>query len=146
MFEIFTLFDNSYEKGEDASVGVIFDMKFSNGWFFRPCLGCDTWTLNSKLKVRQNSFGTANLRKILWYRWFDFLSNERVLRMTSMSNISDMMVTERQMLMFGHVDELFRDDPVHRIISCLDSPEWRRKPDRPLSYVTETDRWSLPES
>ena len=51
--------------------------------------------------------------------------------MTSILNISD-IVTERQMSMFGHAARLSRNDPVYRIISCLDSPEQRRKPGRPL--------------
>ena len=101
--------------------------------------GCETWTLTAKLKARLDSFGTANLRRILGYRWFDFVSNERVLRMTSMSKISD-MVTERQMSMFGHAARLSRDDPVHRIISCPDPPEWRRKPGRPhLTWLRQMD-------
>ncbi len=91
--------------------------------------GCEAWTLTSRLKARLNSFGTANLRRILGYKWFDFISNERVLQLTSMKYISD-MVTERQMSMFGHVARLSPDDPVHRIISCPNLLELRR-PGRP---------------
>ena len=32
------------------------------------------------LRWRLNSFGTRSLRKILGYRWSDFVSNERLLR------------------------------------------------------------------
>ena len=77
---------------------------------------------NAKLKARLDFFGTANLRRILGYRWFDFVLNERVFRMTSMSKISD-MVTELQMSMFGHVASLSDNHPVHIIISFSDLSE-----------------------
>ena len=92
--------------------------------------GCESWTLTAKLRARLDSFGTANLRMILGYKWFDFVSNNRVLQMTSMSKISD-MVTERQMSMFGHVARLSREDPVHRIISCSNPSGLKRRPGRP---------------
>ena len=42
--------------------------------------GCETWTLTKDLRWRLNSFGTRSLRRILGYRWSDFVSNERLLR------------------------------------------------------------------
>ena len=44
-----------------------------------------------------------------------------------MSNISDTVI-KHQMSMFDHVAKLSSDDYVHRIISCPDSPKWRRNP------------------
>ena len=50
------------------------------------------------------------------------------------------MVTERQMSMFGHVARLSSDDPAHRIISCPNPPEWRRRPGRPhLTWLRQMD-------
>ena len=92
--------------------------------------GCESWTLTAKLRARLDSFGTINLRRILGYKWFDFVPNKSVLQMTSMKTISG-MVAERQLSMFGHVARLSRGDPVHRIISCSDPSGWKRRPGRP---------------
>ena len=39
------------------------------------------WTLTRDLRRRLNSFGTRSLRRILGYRWSDFVSNEQLLRL-----------------------------------------------------------------
>ena len=36
---------------------------------------CETWTLTAELRRRLNSFGTMSLRRILGYRWHDYMSN-----------------------------------------------------------------------
>ena len=46
--------------------------------------GCEAWTLTYDLKRRLDSFGTSSLRRILGYRWFDFMPNDRILEETSM--------------------------------------------------------------
>ncbi|KAG0723026.1 LINE-1 retrotransposable element ORF2 protein [Chionoecetes opilio] len=40
--------------------------------------GCETWTLNSDLKRRINAFGNKCLRRIMGYRWDDYVSNQRL--------------------------------------------------------------------
>ena len=54
--------------------------------FVLPVLlyGCETWTLIKDLRLRLNSFGRLSLRRILGYRWLDFVSNEWFLRETQM--------------------------------------------------------------
>ena len=47
--------------------------------------GCDTWTLTAALRSRLDTFGTKSLRWILGYRWFDFVSNDRLLEETYMT-------------------------------------------------------------
>ena len=42
--------------------------------------GCETWTLTKSLRSRLNAFGTRSLRRILGYRWSDFVSNSAFLR------------------------------------------------------------------
>ena len=44
--------------------------------------GCETLTLTRDLWQRLNSFSTRSLRKILGFRWSDFVCNERLLRET----------------------------------------------------------------
>ena len=92
--------------------------------------GCETWTLKEALKRRLDSFGTSSLRKILGYRWYEFMSNDRLLEETSMKNISE-LVFERRMSMFGHAARLSPNDPAHRILSCGNPPGWKRGRGRP---------------
>ena len=94
--------------------------------------GCKAWTLTNDLKRRLDSFGTSNLRRILGYRWFHFMSNDRLLEVTSMKNISE-LIFERQISMFGHVDRLSSDDPAHRILSYANPAGSERGQGRPLS-------------
>ena len=43
------------------------------------------------------------------------------------------------MSMFGHAARLSRDDPVHRIISCSDPPEWRKPYRSLLTWLKQMD-------
>ena len=55
------------------------------GSFMLPILlyGCESWTLTRDLRRRLNCFGTSSLRRILGYRWSDFVSHKRLLRETN---------------------------------------------------------------
>ena len=57
--------------------------------------GCEAWTLTKKLRARLDAFGTINLRRILGYKWDDFISNTQVLQESSMINITE-IILERQ--------------------------------------------------
>ena len=92
--------------------------------------GCEAWTLTDDLRRRLDSFGTSSLRRILGYRWYDFVSNDRLLEETSMKNISQ-LIFERQMSMFGHVARFPPNDPAHRILSCGNPLGWKRGRGRP---------------
>ena len=60
---------------------------------------CETWTLTRDLRWRLNSFGTRSLRRILGYRWSDFVSNERLLRETQMRFVT-CIVPENQLQLY----------------------------------------------
>ena len=92
--------------------------------------GCETWTLTEKLRARLDAFGTINLRRILGYKWYDFIPNKQVLQESSMINISK-LVLERQKSMFGHVARFPNGDPAHQILSCGNPPLWKRGRGRP---------------
>ena len=92
--------------------------------------GSETWTLNASLKRRINPFGTKCLRRIMGYRWFDHVSNERLLRETDSRHIS-CMVRERQLRLYGHVVRLPEADPAHQVVSTEDNREWVRRVGRP---------------
>ncbi|KAG0710422.1 DNA polymerase alpha catalytic subunit [Chionoecetes opilio] len=44
--------------------------------------GCETWTLNSDLKRRIDTFGNKCLCRIMGYRWDDYVSNQQLHRET----------------------------------------------------------------
>ena len=70
---------------------------------------CETRTLTRDLKWRLHSFSTRSLRKILGYRWSDFVSNERLLRETD--QICYLIVREHQLHLYGHVASFPDADP-----------------------------------
>ena len=101
--------------------------------------GCETWTLNSDLKRRIDAFGNKCLRRIMGYRWFDFVSNQRLLRETDSRPIT-CIVRERQLRLYGHVARYPEVDPAHRVVSERDNPVWRRPRGRPqLSWLEQVE-------
>ena len=101
--------------------------------------GCETWTLTGSLERRINSFGTKSLRRIMGYRWFDRISNDRLLTETDSRYISD-MVRERQLRLYGHVARFSVIDPAHGVISTEINPNWRRPRGRPRdSWLKKID-------
>ena len=94
--------------------------------------GCETWTLNSDLKRRIDAFGNKCLRRIMGYRWNDFVSNQRLLRETESRPITS-IVCQRQLRLYGHVARYPEADPAHRVVSVRDNPAWRRPRGRPHS-------------
>ena len=102
--------------------------------------GCETWTLTKDLRRRLNSFGTRSLRRILGYRWSDFVSNERLLRETQMRFVT-CIVRERQLRLYGYVARFPNADPALHILSARESREWRRPMGRPhSSWLHQVDR------
>ena len=79
----------------------------------------ETWTLTAELRRRLNSFGTMSLRRILGYRWYDYMSNDLVLREAGLRQVT-CIVRERQLRLYGHVARLPAEDPAHRILFCQD--------------------------
>ena len=84
------------------------------------------------LRRRLNSFGTGSLRRILGYRWSDFVSNERLLRETRMRFVT-CILRERQLRLYGHVARFPDADPAHQILSGREPRGWRRPMGRPLA-------------
>jgi hypothetical protein len=101
--------------------------------------GCETWTLTSDLRRRLNSFGTKSLRRILGYRWSDFVSNDRLLRETKTRFVT-CTIRERQLRLYGHVARFPETDPAHRILSARDKRGWKRSRGRPrASWLRQVD-------
>ena len=94
--------------------------------------GSETWTLDSDLKRRIDAFGNKCLRRIMGYRWDDYVSNQRLLRETGSRPIT-CIVRQRQLRLYGHVARFPEVDPAHRVLSVRDNPVWRRPRGRPRS-------------
>ena len=83
---------------------------------------------------------TRSLRRILGYRWSDFVSNERLLRETQTRFVT-CIVREHQLRLYGHVARFPDIDPVHQILSAREPREWRRPMGRPrASWLQQVDR------
>ena len=101
--------------------------------------GCESWTLTGDLGRRLNVFGTKSLRRIIGYRWSDFISNDRLLGEGQMRLVT-CMVRERQLRLFGHVARFAEADPANRILNARDPRGWVRPVGRPrLSWLQQMD-------
>ena len=79
---------------------------------------CRTWSLTGELKRRLKPFGTISLRRILGYRWHDYMSNDLVLREAGLGQVT-CLVRERQLRLYGFVARWDpAEDPAHRIFYC----------------------------
>ena len=92
--------------------------------------GCETWTMTKGLKNRLNVFATRTLRRILGYRWSDFITNDRLLQETALRPVT-CQIRERQLRLFGHVARFPVSDPAYRILFTEDPVGWRRPVGRP---------------
>ncbi|KAG0728970.1 Exportin-6-B [Chionoecetes opilio] len=75
--------------------------------------GGETWALNSDLKRRINAFGNMCLRRIMGYRWDDYVSNQRLHRETESRPIT-CIVRQRQLRLYGNVSETIE----HFLLQC----------------------------
>ena len=101
--------------------------------------GCETWTLNADLRRRLDVFGTSCLRRIMGYRWDDFVSNQRLLRETDSRHVTS-IVRQRQLRLYGHVARLSEADPAYQVLTVPDNPGWRRPRGRPrCSWLRQVD-------
>ena len=103
--------------------------------------GCETWTLTKDMGSRLNVFLTKSLRRILGYRWSDYVSNERLLRESRMRFVT-CMIRERQLRLFGHVARFPGNDPAARVLSAREPTRWVRPRGRPhASWLQQIDRY-----
>ena len=103
--------------------------------------GCETWTLSQDLRRRLNAFGTKSLRRILRYRWWHKVSNDRLLKMTGMRYVT-CIIRERQLRQFGHVARFPESDSVRQILTAEDPIGARCPRGRPqLTWLRQIERY-----
>ncbi len=78
------------------------------------------------------------LRRIMGYRWYDFVTNRRLLHETDFRPIT-CIVREHQLRLYGHVARYPEVDLAHRVESIRDNPVWRRPRGRPLLWLEQVD-------
>ena len=91
----------------------------------------EVWSIGARELGRLNSFSTPALRRIMGYRWDNFVSNDRLLRETGVAHQVTCMIRQRQLRLFGHVARYPESDPVSRVISEEINPAWRKPRGRP---------------
>ena len=102
--------------------------------------GSETWTLSSALESRLDAFCNRSLRRIMGYRWDDFVSNHRLHRETGVGPVTH-TIRDRQLRLYGHLARLPEVDPAHRVVSTRDNPGWRRPRGRPRrSWLEQIDQ------
>jgi len=111
------------------------------------CLYCFTWRRYALLRAPSSYLGLfisiyqpAQLHNRIFgcTRWYDFVSNNDVLRRTGLLTASS-IVRKRRLGLFGHVTRLTKDVPANQILrTCCEvqdgvrpSPDWKRARGRP---------------
>ena len=76
---------------------------------------------NTDLKRRIDVFGTTCLRSTMGYRWYDFVSNQRLFCETDSRPVTS-IVRQRQLRLYGHAVCYLEADPTYRVVSEMDDP------------------------
>ena len=103
----------------------------TNIWLFRALVllvllyGCETWSIRAHEHCLQNFFSTRALCRIIGYPRDNFVSNNRVLSETGMSQVI-CMIRQRRLRLFVHMARFPGSNPVSRGISEEISPTWKR--------------------
>ena len=101
--------------------------------------GCETWTLNTDLKRRIDVFGTRCLSRIMGYRWYEFVLNQRLIRVTDSRPITS-IVCQRQLRLYGHMARYPEANPAYRVVSERGNLTWRRPRGLPQnSWLRQVD-------
>ncbi len=102
--------------------------------------GCETWTLSGDLERQIDAFGNGCLRRIMGYHWYDFVSDQQLLRESDSTPVI-WTVHQCQLSLYGHMMRYPEADPAHRVVSVRDNPEWRRPRERPRnSWLEQVNR------
>ena len=88
---------------------------------------------------------SSKLRRIVGYRWHDYMSNDLVLREAGLRQVTS-IILERKLRLYGHVAcggirPTSRKDLARRILFCRDSTCWsmpRRRPHASCLHQVES--------
>ena len=95
----------------------------------------ETLSIGARERSRLKYFSTQALRRIVGYRWDNFVSNDRVLPETGMGMVT-CMIQKHQLRLFGHVVRFPGSKTVSRVISEGISRAWRRTRGRsPMNWL-----------
>ncbi|XP_069992369.1 uncharacterized protein [Penaeus vannamei] len=108
--------------------------------------GSETWTLSCTLEFRLDAFCNRSLRRIMVYCWRDYVSNQRLHRVTGIVPVT-CTIRDHQLRLYDNLARFPQDNPAHQVISVRDNPGWRRPVVRPrkswLGLIDQTCREEL---
>ena len=94
--------------------------------------GSESWTVNKADVLRIDALDQWCLRRILDIRWYDFVRNDVVRRMTQQPPLSS-IVKYRRLSLFGHLARMNEMADANRVLFEQPPENWRRPPGRPRS-------------
>ncbi len=94
--------------------------------------GSESWTVNKADVLRIDALDQWCLRRILDIRWYDFVRNDVVRRMTLQPPLSS-IVKSRRLSLFGHLARMNEMADANRVLFEQPPENWRRPPGRPCS-------------
>jgi len=109
--------------------------------------GSESWTFTQADWKRLDSFHLQCQRRILHISWYDFVSNDEVLRRSGLFDVS-YIVCKRRLGLFGHVARLRSYAPANQILRICTktrdgdrpSQEWRRVNGPPTTWIHQICR------
>jgi len=82
----------------------------------------ETWTLTVADSKSLDAFHMKCQRRILGISWHQFVRNEEVAALTSLSSLSD-IICRRRSAIFGHIARLCEEVPAHKALrNCISLP------------------------
>ena len=94
--------------------------------------GSESWTVNKADVLRIDALDQWCLRRILDIRWYDFVRNDVVRRMTQQPPLSS-IVKYRRLSLFGHLARMNEMADANRVLFEQPPENCRRPPGRPRS-------------
>jgi len=82
------------------------------------------------------------LRRILDIRWYHYVSNSEVRRLTEQPLLTS-IIQKRRLMLFGHLIRMDESADVRRILTAVPQSDWRRPVGRPHSSWMATLKHNL---
>ena len=111
---------------------------FATDAFFKAQLyASECWTVNKADVLRIDALDQWCLRRILGFKWSDFVRNEDVCHATQQPPISSVVKT-RRLSLFGHIARMNESTDASRILFEPPPEVWRKPRGRPRNSWVRT--------
>ena len=89
---------------------------------------CFTWSAGTLKKI--DALDQWCLRMLLGIRWYQFVRNDDVRRLTKQPKLTA-IIQSRRLTLFGHIMRMDDNADAKRILLAPPPADWRRQPGRP---------------